>query len=278
MHISRHLWQALDAGVMTPRALRYAILYHGLSCSICEDEFRAYSEGESEYAVWPRDEAWPTTPQAARDVRDLGAMTLDVGLGKIERARTRFRRTATAVALLREVRARKEVDLPAAARFAEFAMAVAQRLPDAAHGPVLRGLAYAEAGDVSRQQGDPQAAAWRLARADSMLGCFWRLGRGSRPAPRDAYVDATLILYRGYLHLDREELLDGFAAVTYAQWLLQLLGRVEESQQAGRRLEQEIADQGQTGTAVDSRVAILLGDLEPWRAWVPFKEEMGEPS
>ena len=228
-HLGRHLWQALERGLIPPRVLRVLVLHHGLECSHCTEEYWTARDEKQGPAIWPRDGARPVSKEAQDQLEELSELDLEEGIGKIQRARTRFRSVPLAIALIQEVRICKEKgELAYAHRFAAFAMAVAHRIRGTTHWRTLLSLANAEAGDVARRRGDREKAWDLLERAEHWAAVRTEVVKGVPSAPPDALVEATRALYQARLLTDYGEIVRAYVHLLMAHALFRLAGREEE--------------------------------------------------
>jgi len=263
-HLGRHLWQALERGLVSPRVLMVLTLHHGLECGHCTEESWAPRDDVQEQAIWPRDDSRPVSVEAKGQLEELSVLDLEEGLGKIQRARTRFRSVPLTIALVQEVRTCKgKGELKEAHRFAAFAMAVAHRIHGITHWRTLLSLANAEAGDVARRRGDREQAAKLLHRAEGWAEGFRDSGEGARVAPPDVLIEATRALYQSRLLTEYGEIVRAYMHLLMAHALFRLAGREEELAEVKERLQSLAGRVGEGGTRVDPRLEWLIQPGSP---------------
>lgn len=113
LHVLREIWQALEEGILSAAEVDQMVLDHLLGlCSACESEFRAFRRGQrrSRYDEifagtldWAAARERETAAHAKRvrsDLRNLLSLPEEQRLGRISRARTRFRGVLLADRLL----------------------------------------------------------------------------------------------------------------------------------------------------------------------------------
>lgn len=237
-HLGRHLWQALERGLIPPGAAMVLVIHHGLECSHCTAEYWTSREEEQGQAVWPRDGSRPVSKEAKGQLQELAALDLEAGIGKIQRARTRFRTVPLAIALVEQVRMHKEKgELADAHRFAGYAMAVAHRIRGTEHWRTFISLANAEAGDVARRRGDLEEAWKLLQQAEDWAVGYKEVGEVASSAPPDAMVEAIRALYQARLLVEYDEIVSAYVHLLMADALFRLVGREEELAEVKERLK-----------------------------------------
>jgi tetratricopeptide (TPR) repeat protein len=172
IHITRELLRAVARGELSDRALALIEAQHLQSlCPVCRREVQAWREEQRveigyEYAL----QALPAmlgrhasdlvkqSRQAERDLEELLAIPPEERLGRIGRARSRFRGPVLAERLIQESRRRTPADPREGYDLAELARAVVQRSPDHPDAFSLLALASAQMANACRAGGDLRSA------------------------------------------------------------------------------------------------------------------------
>ena len=185
-HITRHHYAAVENGEMKPEALTRRFREHALElCPVCDGELRAYLDskriGEISLATLVavlrriESEIDRLAAEARRELDLLLAMDPEERIGRITRARKRFRNPLLADLLIERSRERVFANPGEATQFARLAFEVALRIDVILPGGeepsqelLIRATAY-EA-NALRAGGDLEAAERSMARAIANMG------------------------------------------------------------------------------------------------------------
>lgn len=159
-HVIRQHYEALEQGKTTPEALDRRFREHSLEiCPVCEGELEAYLHerrpGLLHLTVLldllrrVQEEVRRLEERARHELAELMKTSPDDRLGRVRRARKRFRNPLLADLLIESSRQRVFADPRESAAFARLAFEVAVRIgiqglgrTDLAHEPMTRAKAY----------------------------------------------------------------------------------------------------------------------------------------
>ncbi len=203
MHISREILEAFERGAIPARELLDLMREHLLElCPECRDEARVFA-GQKHFhrflTILPALQArWRLARQAEEREQVLAQKWMDElrrlpaaeQLGRVERARTRFRGVAVARLMLDQARASTPMDPDGEQRWAQMAeRACVQRLDEA---PEILALAAAH-----------QANAYRLRNRDDQALAFFDIAHHLLGFVTDLPTIAEILSLQGSLFMDQ---------------------------------------------------------------------------
>jgi tetratricopeptide (TPR) repeat protein len=262
IHITRELLRAVSRGELSERALALIEAQHLESlCPVCRREVQAWREEQRvgtgyEYAL----QALPAmlgrhasdllhqNRQAARDLEELLATPPAERLGRIARARSRFRGPVLAERLIQESRRRTPADPREGYDLAELARAVVQRSPDHPDAFSLLALASAQMANACRAGGD-------LRRAGEHFQ-YVRFVVGSQGVT-DPLVLAQVDQLEGSLRKDQRRFAEAEELLTRAAMLFRISGDAIGTARVLLKLGALFSQQGLFGQAVETTEAAL---------------------
>ena len=237
IHVTRELLRAVDRGELSERALARIEAEHLANlCPFCRREIVA----------WRREQAGTPDPalasrvlpvlldrhesdlaaeelRAERDLRDLLALRQDQRLGRIGRARSRFRGPVLAERLLEESRRRVPGDPREALHLAELARTVIHRSPGTPGTFDLLSLCFAQMANAHRASGD-------LVTAEEHFRFVRHLMRSE--GVTDPRLVAQIDHLEGSLRKDQRRFTEAESLLTRAAMLYRIAGAETKTSQA----------------------------------------------
>lgn len=261
-HVTRHHYEAVERGEMTPEELKRRFREHALElCPVCDGELAAYLHGKrleglsliALLALLRRIEGdiGRLEEEARQELAALLAMIPAERTARVRRARKRFRNPLLADLLIEKSRDCVFADPRQAADLARLAFDVALRIEvslpgggDLAHEPMTRAMAY-EA-NALRAAGDLRAAEKSMASVLANLGKLQAL-----------LAQAEIVNLAASLRLDQRRLDE---ALRFADLAIRLYREVRDEHQVGQKMilkAQILNHMGQHEEAIQTITAAL---------------------